>query len=469
MMLPQEFRNRINTQKYIDADLLFDSLTKPSPASIRVNGSKMEMQPSASLRVPWCNTGFYLEKRPKFTLDPLFHSGCYYPQEASSMFLEEIFRQTAPDSSKLKVLDLCGAPGGKSTHLSSLIGSNGLLVANEVIRPRASVLAENLSKWGIANTIVSQNDPSAFGSLPGYFDMILVDAPCSGEGMFRNEVAVNEWSPENGALCSERQKRILMDVWPSLKEDGILVYSTCTFNPAENEENIKWLVSKKEAESIRLDISGYGSVTEIGNERIFGYGFHPGKTEGDGLFFSVIRKLSAEDRRMKRPGKASLPGVSADEAGRAKTWSKSEKESLVKYGENIISFPGTRADLEILSGPLRIIKAGTLIMTAKQNKYLPSHELALSQLIRQEEFLHIEVDLIKALSYLKRETLPFSGSERGWQLVTYNSVNLGFVNNIGNRLNNYFPVEWRIRMNLPGDVSENLLVWEKGTAEQQIK
>lgn len=458
-MFPQEFKDRISRQEYIDAELLMEALSQPSPVSVRINRSKIDATPSGGRKVEWCGDGFYLPSRPLYTLDPLFHAGSYYPQEASSMFLGEVFRQVAGNIPSIKVLDLCGAPGGKSTHLSTLIGKKGLLVSNEVIRQRASVLAENLTKWGIPNTIVTQSDPSAFAALPGYFDMIFVDAPCSGEGMFRDEVAIKEWSVENAALCSERQKRILMDAWPALKENGILVYSTCTFNPSENEENIKWLLSRNEAEQIQIDISAFPSITRIEYQGTTGYGFHPGRTEGDGLFVSVIRKLSSEPGS-GRNDKHKIQAVSKDEAKEALLWSEAEPESFIKAGDNIISFPGKPGDYALLSGKLRIIKAGTHIMTVKQNKNIPSPELALSSLIRKDAFGFIDSDDRSALLYLKRDNFPYEASGRGWQLMRYKSVNLGFVNNIGNRLNNYFPVEWRIRMDLPKDVETLHRVWE---------
>ncbi|MCU0379038.1 MAG: RsmB/NOP family class I SAM-dependent RNA methyltransferase, partial [Bacteroidales bacterium] len=218
-MLPEQFLKRISTQQYVDAPLLTRALGEPSPVSVRVNSLKWNKPVTGYVKVPWEPNGFYLPVRPQFTPDPLFHAGVYYPQEASS-----------EGNEGLNVLDLCGAPGGKSTHLSSLISDKGLLVANEVIRARASVLAENITKWGMGNTVVTQNDPSDFAVLPGFFDVILVDAPCSGEGMFRDETAISEWSEQNARLCSDRQRRIVMDVWPSLKDGGILIYSTCTFN-----------------------------------------------------------------------------------------------------------------------------------------------------------------------------------------------------------------------------------------------
>ena len=341
-MFPEDFIKRLKNQKYIDAKALVKALEEPSPVSIRINKSKWSKIPLKAEPVLWCSNGYYLDNRPSYTLDPLFHSGCYYPQEASGMFLEQVISQTSALSGNLRVLDLCAAPGGKSTHLSDIIGPDNLLVANEPIRSRAAVLAETITKWGLGNTLVTQNDPSAFGRLPGFFNIIVADAPCSGEGMFRGETAVREWSVGNTVHCSERQKRILMDIWPALKENGLLVYSTCTFNPGENEENIKWLISKKEAECIRLDVSCFKGITEIDFEGIFGYGFYPDKVNGEGFFISVIRKTGRQEQtRIKsqrkpeaRPDKNDLNVVSQ--------WTQFSKESVFKQRDEIFALPCSR-------------------------------------------------------------------------------------------------------------------------------
>ena len=331
-MFPEEFIQRISAQDYIVPANLLKALEEPSPVSLRVNRAKWSKLPLNSEPVPWCSSGYYLPYRPVYTLDPLFHSGCYYPQEASSMFLEKVFRSVDGFGENLRVLDLCGSPGGKSTHISGLIGPSGLLISNEVIRSRASVLAETLTKWGSGNVMVTQNDPSVLGRLTGYFDLILVDAPCSGEGMFRSSTAVSEWSVENTGHCSVRQKRILMEIWPALKEDGILVYSTCTFNPGENEENIKWLLSRNMAECLRIDVNEYPGVCEMDHNGIFGYGFYPDKVKGEGFFISVVRKTSAEStRHFKSQRMADFKPGKADQAI-ASLWTDFPSERILKSG-----------------------------------------------------------------------------------------------------------------------------------------
>jgi NOL1/NOP2/fmu family ribosome biogenesis protein len=362
------------------------------------------------------------------------------------MFLEQVFKQTSGDTKNIRVLDLCGAPGGKSTHLSTLIGDKGFLVSNEVIRQRASVLSENLTKWGLSNSVVTQADPSSFSRLPGFFDMILVDAPCSGEGMFRDEVARNEWSEENADHCSVRQKRILMDVWPALRENGLLIYSTCTFNPEENEHNIRWLLAKGEAEIVRLDISEFEGITEIDYEGIYGYGFHPGKIRGEGLFVAVIRKKSTGGERYNKSIKGNDQKISREERETVAEWTGFHQEQLVKWGDDIIALACSSEEMQILSGALKIINGGIKVFTAKKRNFLPSHEMALSVRLKKNQFHSVDLDLSDALSYLRRDNFMAGFSEKGWNLVTYKGVNLGFVNNIGSRLNNYYPVEWRIRM-----------------------
>jgi len=248
--LPDDFLLRMQQQLEKDEFNSFvESFANDSLPSVRVNPAKKEDRFSQYEQVPWCLHGFYLKEKPVFTLDPAFHAGTYYPQEASSMVLWHLLEKIEKEENgrALKVLDLCGAPGGKSTLIASFLKGEGLVVANEVIQSRARILRENIIKWGAPNAVVTQSDPSAFAKLPGLFDVMVVDAPCSGEGMFRKgEVARREWSVENTRHCAVRQRRILSDSWDALRENGWLIYSTCTFNPEENEENLIWLWTRRE-------------------------------------------------------------------------------------------------------------------------------------------------------------------------------------------------------------------------------
>jgi 16S rRNA C967 or C1407 C5-methylase (RsmB/RsmF family)/NOL1/NOP2/fmu family ribosome biogenesis protein len=460
-MLPDEFLNRLDSQKYIDKEALLEALEGSSPVSIRINPSKWNKKPLSSEPVPWCKTGYYLDTRPSYTLDPLFHSGCYYPQEASSMFLEQVFNQVADYHEKLKVLDLCGAPGGKSTHLSHLIGPDNLLVSNEVIRSRAVILAETVTKWGSGNTLVTQNDPARFSRLSGYFDIILLDAPCSGEGMFRSKTAVDEWSVDNTVHSSERQKRILMDVWPALKENGILIYSTCTFNPGENEENIKWLTGKHEAESLQINIADFAGINEIDFQGIYGYGFYPGKVRGEGFFISALRKTGKQEKAVIKGHKKAESKPAKRDLEVAEKWTIFSKDRLLKWGDELLAVSGCMEDYIQLFQNLRVVKAGTKIFVVKKNDYLPAHELAISVNLRTKAFPVADISLNEAIAYLRRDNFVLHDTPKGWNILTYMGVNLGFVNNIGNRVNNYFPVEWRIRMDLPERGNENILKWSQ--------
>lgn len=278
--------------------------------------ANLNLSEAITRKVPWATHGYYLSKRPSFTLDPLFHAGTYYVQEASSMFLEQALRQTTDLSQPLRVLDLCAAPGGKSTLVQSLIAENSLLVSNEVIKSRASVLEENCTKWGAANIIVTNNDPIVFQRLENYFDVIIIDAPCSGSGLFRKDAqAISEWSENNVQLCSQRQQRILADSYPALKKDGILLYSTCSYSEEENEGILDWMLDSFAVSSLQLAMYGEGDNEEWGiietvskKHAAFGYRFFPDKIAGEGFFIACFRKLYGDIFNFRQPKKGSLSG-----------------------------------------------------------------------------------------------------------------------------------------------------------------
>jgi 16S rRNA C967 or C1407 C5-methylase (RsmB/RsmF family)/NOL1/NOP2/fmu family ribosome biogenesis protein len=459
-LFPEEFIKRINSQKYIEADNLLQSLAEPAPISIRINSAKWDHMPVGGEPVPWSGSGYYLKTRPSYTADPLFHAGCYYPQEASSMFIEEIYRQVAGDRKDVRVLDLCGAPGGKSTLLSSSIGSKGVLIANEVIRQRAAVLSENITKWGLGNTIVTSSDPSAFAKMKGYFDVVLVDAPCSGEGMFRDETAIREWSTQNTALCSERQRRIVSEVWPSIRADGILIYSTCTFNPAENEENISWLREQQNSSSVTIDISRFVNIKKIAYNGIEGYGFHPGSIKGEGLFISVLRKGKDDHGHPVFPSKTVFRNSSKEETSIALKFADADPSKLYSNNDYIMLVPVHAGEYAFLSGSLGIVKAGTDIMRVRGKDFNPLHDLALFTGARHNAFPSFEADHNQAMAYLRRESFPISTMPDGWVNVRYRGVNIGFVKNIGSRINNYYPVDWRIRMAGGTEKNASVISWE---------
>ncbi|MGB8489848.1 MAG: rRNA cytosine-C5-methyltransferase [Bacteroidales bacterium] len=462
-MFPEAFINRIKSQQYIDAGSFLDALGQPSPVSIRINRAKWNRKPLNAEPVAWCSNGFYIDRRPSFTLDPLFHSGCYYPQEASGMFLGEAFRQLTGLPHMIRVLDLCAAPGGKTTHLSSVISEDSLVVSNETISSRASVLEENVIRWGLSNTIVTRNDPSAFARLPGFFDVIVVDAPCSGEGMFSNPAAVSEWSVENTAMCSDRQKRILSDAWPSLKENGFLIYCTCTFNPAENEHNIKWLTEQFDAESFRLDVSRYPGITEINYQGITGYGFYPDRVKGEGFFLSVVRKngrITEKETPRKATGKRAFRSTGREDTENSQRLTTFPENRILRISDELVCIPCTPDELMVLSEKLRIVRPGIRISRIVGREYLPGHELAVNTGLRKAAFPACDLDNSRALAYLRREPFKVNENVAGWFIVRYEKVNLGFAKHIGRRINNYFPVGLRIRMDIPPDAFDQITGWD---------
>lgn len=418
-----------------------------SPVSIRINAKKTN-HPRVSSAVPWTSTGFYLEERPSFTLDPAFHAGSYYVQEASSMFLEQAFLQCCNPKQSLNVLDLCAAPGGKSTHLLSLMNNESLLVSNEVIRSRASVLAENIQKWGYNNVVITNNDPADFQRLPGFFDVLVVDAPCSGEGLFRKDLqAMQEWSPDNIAICAKRQQRILSDSWPCLKEGGLLIYSTCTYNESENEENLKWLKKEYGVEFIALEIDERWGVEMVNPSDTIGYRLSPHRVVGEGFFLSVMRKKTNDgESRIKNRNSLTQPPRKVVE--QLQPWIQfPEEKTFIIRNDQIQFLPKDKLlEIEHLARNLYLIMAGTLLASLKHDKLIPEHPSALSVELNTIHFNSLEVDLPEALQFLRKETLGITSGKKGFALIRYNTLPLGWVNVLDNRINNLYPAEWRIRM-----------------------
>jgi 16S rRNA C967 or C1407 C5-methylase (RsmB/RsmF family)/NOL1/NOP2/fmu family ribosome biogenesis protein len=415
------------------------------PVSIRINPKKSNAIDSAP--IPWTQYGYYLASRPSFTLDPSFHAGAYYVQDASSLFLEQAVKQSLDLSQPLRVLDLCAAPGGKSTHLLSLISADSLLIANEVIGSRATILSENIQKWGHANVVVTNNDPGDFQRLPGYFDAIVVDAPCSGEGLFRKDPqAMNEWSPEAVKLCSQRQRRILHDIWPSLKQSGILIYCTCTYNEKENEDNLIWLQQQKGLESVELKINPSWGIQKIEKGNITGYRFFPHALQGEGFFMAVLTKTGDETAIRMKP-KTSFTSPAKKMADSLREWLQdSSSFSFILHGELILMIPSDyQTDITWLSEKLKVVNKGTAMATQKHDKLVPEHALALSNQVNKHTLSKIELTKEQALAYLRKENLPVLEEKRGFALAVYEGLPLGWVNLLGTRINNLYPSAWRIR------------------------
>lgn len=448
MNLPADFIERTKPLLQDGWDSFFSALNEDSPTSIRLN-SKKQIQTSDTDRVPWSETGYYLKERPSFTFDPLFHAGCYYVQEASSMFIEQIIKQYTGND--LRILDLCAAPGGKSTLIADLLSENSLLVSNEVIRSRANILSENITKWGNPNVVVTNNDPSQMGKLKGFFDIILVDAPCSGEGMFRKDKgAIDEWAVDNVKLCKERQQRILADIWPALKTDGILIYSTCTYNLEENELNVKWIKEELGADILTVDIKDEWNITPSFVENVPAYRFFPHKTKGEGFFCAVLRKTAEEEKSNTKLRTDKKP--KAELATEYKNYI-SEKEDFNFYlkGNFWYTFPKCiYNDLLILKSQLNIISEGICLGEFKGKDFIPHQSLAQSTNINKDAFNTYDTDWKTAIAYLRKEAIILEEQPKGYILLTYKDKPLGFVKNIGNRANNLYPQEWRIRSaNIP--------------------
>ncbi|MBE0677102.1 MAG: rRNA cytosine-C5-methyltransferase [Bacteroidales bacterium] len=454
---PKDFTERVAGQEYIDESSLFAALTDPSPVSIRLNPAKWGRAPLSGERVPWCDTGFYLPRRPVFTLDPLLHAGCYYVQEASSMFLEVVFRQLCGEGNGLRILDMSASPGGKTTHLASLAGPDSILIANEPVRSRLGALLENTTRWGKPNTIVSNSDPDDFIRLPDFFDIILVDAPCSGEGMFRKTDVRELWSVSNCDICSDRQKRILRAAWQTLKPGGSLIYSTCTFNPDENEANIRWLIESYGAGVVRVDKSRFEGVKELGDTEILGYGFHPGNIRGEGFFISAVTKPETTEVKeyvmvpyARAPGKHSLQGKAIPQ--KIADMVTLSGGYLHQSGDSFYHYPVSADEMALIGGKLNLVKRGTEICRLKRDSIIPSHELCMSAIMTANTFPEVDVSYNDAIRFLRKDNLVLKeGIPAGWCVLTYAGVRLGFVNNIGSRLNNYFPANSRIRMDAATD------------------
>lgn len=451
MNLPKEFTDKIQLL-FNDQWCSFErSLKEPPPISIRINPIKTQ-KGQFKYPVKWSNMGFYLEERPSFTFDPLFHAGCYYPQEASSMFIEQAISQCVEGD--VCLLDLCAAPGGKSTHLASLLSMNSLLVANEVIRSRANILSENIQKSGYPNVVVTNNDPADFSKLGAFFDVALVDAPCSGEGMFRKDNnAIDEWSTANVQLCKERQQRILANMWSSLKPNGILIYSTCTYNTEENEDNVSWICSELGAEAIHLNIPENWGITGALKGSIPVYRFLPHKTKGEGFFMAVLRKTADTERIRSKSIKKEKNKKEAKIPEKYKSYiSNSDDYDFKQHGTTWTAFNKRFTENhQLLQTSLRIVSYGINIGEEKGKDFIPNHSLALSCNLNRDSFSSFEVDWITAIAYLRKEAIFLGDNfEKGYVLITYKGTPLGFVKNIGNRANNLYPPEWRIRStNIP--------------------
>lgn len=422
MNLPKEFetytRKLFGEERYA---LFLKGLDQDSPTSIRLNTFKLKENEGISetlipQQIPWCKEGYYLNERPNFTFDPLLHAGIYYVQEASSMFLSHVLRQLIKHP--VMMLDLCAAPGGKTTCARTAIPGGSLLFSNEPIGKRAQILAENIQKFGHPDIVVTNNYPRDYKKTKLAFDVIIADVPCSGEGMFRKDAqAIEDWSLQNVEKCYQLQRSIITDIWDDLRPGGILVYSTCTFNAHENEENVAWILNHYDAELIEIPVEKEWNITSslIGNPLNDGrkfpvYRFIPGLTKGEGLFMAVIRK-AGDNENLNNPNDIRSDKIVAEANKKLKVLVHGVKKNIEK-GKNII----------------------------------PDHSLALSIVGNKGKFPAIEIDYSTSISYLRHEAIVLPpDSPKGIVTLQYRGVPIGFAKNLGSRANNLYPQEWRIK------------------------
>ena len=456
--LPQEFieytSSLFGEEKWKNYLASFDGSV---PVSVRLNPFKMPKEELFSetekTPVPWCRNAFYLAQRPNFTLDPLLHAGVYYVQEAGSMFLDEVLRQLKENSQSENVttplplwegqgggscLDLCAAPGGKSTLLRAALPDDVVLYSNEPDRRRANILMENIQKQGHPNVIVTNNYAIDYQRAGMTFDLIVCDVPCSGEGMFRKDHdAIGEWSLQNVMKCAALQRSIIEDIWPCLNDGGVMVYSTCTFNLHEDEENVKWICETLGAELIPIEVREEwnitGSLLKGWDKPV--YRFIPGTTKGEGLFMAVLRKLP-----LTRPADTLSPRGEGEVSN-----GSSKKRSL---REKVISPSplGERGAAGRVRGCLKVLSDGHPVGTQKGKNIIPAHAEALLINLPKDKYPFAELSKEDALKYLHHEAIVLDADvPKGFVIVTYQGHPLGFVKNIGNRANNLYPQEWKIR------------------------
>lgn len=447
MNIPAQIIHQLKENFNTDISAFEEAHTKTVPVSVRLNPLKRACGFEFSKPVPWASNAYYLPERPIFTNDPLFHAGCYYVQEASSMFVEQALTQTTNLTKPLMVLDACAAPGGKSTLLASLLNEESLLVSNEVISTRVPVLTHNIAKWGTLNSIVTNNDPKDFARLPNFFDVMIVDAPCSGSGLFRKqEDAIEHWSEENVNHCSLRQQRILADLWPALKEDGILIYSTCSYSIEENESMCDYLCKNFSLESLQIKTQAEWAITETLSTKhmAFGYRFFPHLTQGEGFFLACFKKKTAEETNAKLNHHKLFKKISADENEGLKTLINAEGLDFITFYDEVCGFSkSVTVEVNKVTSALKIKKLPLHIGQLKGKDFIPHPYLAYQSIIK-ETVVKTDADVTVALQYLRKQPFTLEESSKGFSLLTYKNFNLGWMKNLGNRINNYYPADWRI-------------------------
>ena len=456
MRLPEQFISRMQRELGVaEAEALCAALETEPSTSVRLNPAKMAEQKWGGGRVAWSDYGYLLSERPAFTLDPDFHAGAYYVQEASSQFAGYIVSMAVGGAEACKgqrVLDMCAAPGGKSTHYATLVGERGLVVANEINRSRAAVLADNARKWGLGNMVVTCNDSARVADFEEWFDVVAVDAPCSGEGMFRkSDEACEQWSEANVAMCAERQWEILQNAFRSLKPGGVLLYSTCTFNRTEDEDVVGRACEEFGDELLAVDDipigDDWGVVT--GREGVFQtFRFFPHRLTGEGMFMAVARKagLATSRRRMPKARRKVMEAVDKRTAQELSRWVKeSEQMRFFAAGDTLYGCRKEHYDeVEALAGTLAVIYSGVAMGQVFKGKLKPDGALALYAGVNHDAVACCEVDEQEALKFLRKQDMDAAQFSEGVNMVLYGGRPLGFVKRVGVRVNNMYPNSLRI-------------------------
>lgn len=442
LTLPEPFLAR--TEPLLgDATAAFlQAMNDTPPVSVRWNPYKTAGAPDGA-PVPWNRYGRYLTERPSFTTDPLFHAGAYYVQEASSMFVEHLVRSAA-EPEGARILDLCAAPGGKATLYATLAGAEGIVVANEVVRNRALTLADNARKWGIGNMVVTNDDTARLAGLTEWFDIVAVDAPCSGEGMFRkNPDAMAEWSPSAPQLCAARQRQILADAWEALRPGGLLIYSTCTFNREENEENVAWLAEHYDCSDAGVEVPAAWGIeqTEAGGIRCFR--FWPHRLRGEGFFAAALRKEGQKGRPFRPKARKPLfaePSRRETEA-LARWIAQPEFMRFARIGDTYYGYyAAPYGDIRTLAEYLHTLHSGVCMGQLFNGTLKPDPSLALFHDLNRTAAPEAALSREDALHYLRREELPSPEAfNEGMNLVTCEGYALGWAKRIGQRINNLYP------------------------------
>lgn len=441
MKLPEAFIGQLQALLPEEWQALADAITSSEPSvAVRVNDARGVGVPEGCRRVPWCNSGFYLDDRPTFTFDTDWHGGRYYVQDASSMFISHVISTFI--NGPVRYLDLCAAPGGKTTAAIQALPQQSLVVANEIVPPRARVLADNVIRWGNPRCVVTSNAPANLGKLTHFFDVIAADVPCSGEGMMRkDDEAVAQWSPVLVEQCAQRQREILADVWQALRPGGLLIYSTCTYNRQENEEIADYIVNELGATSLEVPMEPSWNIHPAVGSDCHGYRFMPHRVDGEGLFMAAFRKDGESPHQDIRVKAKSTKN--ADETGRG--WLSASDEFVIsQQGDLLIAAPqDISREVDALRASLNVLHAGVELATVMGRKTVPHHALAMSTARADAAFPVCEVDYPAALRYLRGESVTLDGP-RGHVLVAHQGAVLGFANNLGNRANNLYPKSQRI-------------------------